>query len=404
VDLFKKVFTKRFGRNEFAALVSKALAESGTSTVGYDEENFSLHCADGSTVFLENGHASFCAAEKRDRQSVLKKFVAGSVVRESIPSDFEVARPHLVPVVRSASYFGFTYLQSQASGKNDLGLKVATHVLAGDLVTGLAYDTEHTMSFVNQVSLGKWHIGFTEAMNVARDNLRGRTDPNRMVQHAPGLFVGQWDDSYETSRMLLTDMIYRLPLYGDPVVSVPSRNQLWVTGSRNAGGIDSMIRFCQEDHFGAYPLSPYLFLLRDGQWTKFMPEAETLQGSLNAIERRRLALDYGQQKKYLEVIYEREKIDVFVASYTVFTVNATGREYSASVWSNGVDSLLPATDETILLVDPKTKDRVSVTWPIMQSVVGDMMEKRADLIPERYRVRSFPSPEKIAELRRRTVV
>jgi hypothetical protein len=65
-----------------------------------------------------------------------------------------------------------------------------------------------------------------------------------------------------------------------------------------------------------------------------------------------------------------------------------------------VDSLLPLTDEVILVIDPETKDRVSVKWSIAQSVVGRLMEKQDDLLPERYRVRSFPSQEEIAELRR----
>jgi uncharacterized protein YtpQ (UPF0354 family) len=401
LDFFKRVFPKRFGRNEYAAMVSKALSEAGVAQVRYDEEEFSIHRADGGTVFLENGHARFCAAEKRDRQSVLMEFVSGCLSFEPVPESFARARASLMPIVRSASYVSLSNLQSQSVGERRLGLEIATQTLSADLVAGLAYDTDQSLSLINHSNLEKWGTGFDEALSAARENLRDRTDPSRMVQHAPGLFVGQWDDSYESSRMLLTDLIYRLPLDGDPVVSIPSRNQFWVTGSKNSAGIDLMAQFCKGEHLGAYPLSPYLFLLCGGHWTKFRPETKTLTEMLNSIERNRMVLDYGQQKGYLESINVRDNIDIFVASYMAYTENETGREYSTCVWSNGVDSLLPQTDEIILLIDSETKERIKATWDVAQLVVGHRMEKQSDLFPERYRVRSFPSSDEISELRRR---
>ena len=402
MDLLNRLFTKRFGPDEYATLVSKALADTGVATVRYDEKSFSLHGPDGLVLHLQGGYSRFCAADSRDRHTVLMDLVSDFAAMASIPADFASAKEYLLPVVRSAAFFPLARLQSQASGKADTRLGVAAQRVADDLVVCLAYDAGGSVSYIGQKSLDRWQVGFPEALTIARDNLRERTDPSWMAQPSPGLYVGQWGDSYESSRMLLTDLIHRLPLDGDPVVSVPSRNQLWVTGSRNASGLDSTIKFCQKEHFGAYPLSPHLFVLHDREWGSFIPGFKASRDSLRHIELRRAAADYGLQKGYLDAMNEKEAKDLFVASCTVYEESVTERQYSVCIWSKGVDSLLPLTDEVILVIDPETKDRVSVKWSIAQSVVGRLMEKQDDLLPERYRVRSFPSQEEIAELRRAT--
>lgn len=400
MDLLNRLFSKHFGPDDYAALVSKALTDAGVATVRYDEKSFSLHGPDGLVLHLQNGYSRFCAAGKRDRHIVLMDFVSGFAAMASIPADFATVKAHLLPVVRSAACFPLAQLQFQASGKAGAGPSVAAQRVADDLVVCLAYDAGGSVSYIGQESLDRWQVAFPEALTIARSNLRERTDPSWMAQPSPRLYVGQWGDSYESSRMLLTDLIHRLPLDGNPVVSVPSRNQLWVTGSKNAGGLDSTIKFCQKEHFGAHPLSPHLFVLHDHQWASFIPGFKASRDSLRHIELRRAAADYGLQKGYLDAMNEKEGIDLFVASCTVYEESVTERQYSVCVWSKGVDSLLPLTDEVILLVDPETKDRVSVKWSIAQSVVGHLMEKQDDLLPERYRVRSFPSQEEIAELRR----
>jgi hypothetical protein len=245
---------------------------------------------------------------------------------------------------------------------------------------------------------------FGDVLKIAIGNLRDKTDPRRMVQRAPGLFIGQWADTYEASRLLLTDLMHRLPLDGEPVAFAPSRNQLWVTGSRNNRAIEEMLKFGQQEHFGAYPLSPHLYVLQDRQWTSFEPEPAELREGLRLLVLRRNATDYGQQKGYLEAIHKKEGADVFVSPCQVPKDSVTGRPYSICVWPKGAETLLPITDRVALLMDVATKKSIDVSWTTMQSVVGKHLEKVADLFPERYRVRSFPTEEEIATLQRAAIV
>jgi hypothetical protein len=400
LNLIKKLFNREISRSEYAALVMARLAESGMAGLEFDEANFLIAYGGDGRVFLENGYSRYVSATPKDRKTVLAQFVAGSAVKITIPTEFGAAKDNLLPIIRSASYLSLTALEMRARDLSAPDQKViASQPLANDLVVALAYDTERSISIINFETLQGWNAELGGALKAAQDNLRDATDPNALVERLPGVFVGQWNDSYESSRMLLTDMIHRLPLNGEPVAAIPCRDQFWVTGSRNREGIQSLVNVTKTDHLGAYPLSPYLFLLSDDGWTRFVPDDPELKKELESLERRRLALDYDLQKKYLEAIYERDSVDVFVASYTVYLENETARKYSTCVWSKDVDSLLPRTDEVILLVNREPMDRVKVTWATMQSVVGGLLEKQPELFPERYRVRVFPQPEKIADLR-----
>ena len=405
MGLLDKVFSRKLDRNEYAVFVSKALSKAGIDIVHYDEKEFSLRRADGFVFYLHNGYSRYCTVGKQDREAVLSSFVSAIVAMATtqIPKDPASLKASLLPVVRSTDYFALSRLQSQASGKSQTVDRTATQCLTEGVSICLAYDSPRSISILTDASLINVGLDFSGALTIARDNLRDKTDPRRMAQPEPGLFVGQWGDSYESSRMLLTDLFYRLPLYGDPVVYVPSRSQLWVTGSRNTKGIESMLRFGREDHFGAYPLSPSLFILRESQWEKYLPESSTSQDMLRHIELRRKTVDYGQQKGYLEAINRSGNINIFVSPCNFSKEGASGRPFTVCVWPKGADTLLPLTDKVALLIDPETKNHITVEWQILQSVVGHLMEKQADLSPERYRVRLFPSENEIAELRKATI-
>jgi hypothetical protein len=83
----------------------------------------------------------------------------------------------------------------------------------------------------------------------------------------------------------------------------------------------------------------------------------------------------------------------------LFTIPATGKTYSACVWSNGADSFLPQTERIKFLINPDTKETVTIPWKAAMSLVSDLIEEDPELRPRRFRVRSFPSEEQISKLR-----
>jgi uncharacterized protein YtpQ (UPF0354 family) len=405
MSFLDKVFSGKPSRADFAQMVIQAFHKAGIEKVDRSEGDFSLKVGDGATVFLGNVYANYCSASRSERQSLIAEFVAAAASipgLPSIPSDFASVKPSLMPVIRDASYFSMVRLMNSKNGKDDPEVEVLVKHLAGGLVVGLAYDTELNITSINRNSFEQWGVSLEEAFKTAKDNLWERTDPERIAGQA-GVYWGQWADSYDSSRILLTELIYRLSVDGDPVAFVPNRDQFWVTGTNDLAGLTAILKGGAESHFKqGHPLSPDLYVLVDGTWKVFVPEDQSLRDLWMTIKRQRDALDYSQQQELLNEIHEIQKIDVFVASYKIYE-RKDGSAYSACVWSNGVDSSLPQAENIAFLVDIENQEHFMVPWEAAASVVGSLLEQEADLTPVRYRARHFPSAEQLGRLRQLAV-
>jgi uncharacterized protein YtpQ (UPF0354 family) len=402
MSLLDKVFSGKPDRADFAQMIIRAFREAGIEKVEQAESDFALKVGDGATVFLGNVYSNYCTASRSVRKTVISEFVAAAASipqLPSIPSDFASAKPNLMPVVREASYYSITQLMNRKIGRNDPGTDVLAKDLAGGLVVGLAYDTERNITSINREHFEDWGVSLEEAFKAAKENLWEKTDPGRFAGEN-GVYWGEWHDSYDSSRMLLTEVIYRLSVDGDPVAFVPNRDQLWVTGTNNRAGLTSLLKAGAESHFKqGHPVSPDLYVLLDGKWNLYLPEDQSLGDLLLPIKRRRDAIDYAEQQGLLNEVHKVEDIDIFVASYKIFE-QAGGIVYSACIWTNGIDSLLPRAENIAFLVDLEGKDHFVVPWEAAVSVVGSLMEQEGDLMPPRYRVQQFPNAEQLTKLRK----
>ena len=403
MNLLDKVFSGKPSRADFAEMVVQALHKAGINKEKIDqsESDFSLKLAGGATIFLGNVYANFCSAPRSARQSILSEFIASAASipdLPSIPSDFATVKPSLMPVIRDAAYYSMIQLMNRKNGKNDPGVEVVLKNLAGGLVVGLGFDTKRNITSIDSDVFEQWGVSLDEAFKAAKDNLWERTDPNRFAGRN-GVYWGEWADSYDSSRILLTELIYRLSIDGDPIAFVPSRDQLVVTGTKNSAGLASILESGMENHFNqGHPLSPDLYVLVDGTWKVYVPEDKSLREMWMKIKRRRDAIDYSEQQKLLNEIHEIEDIDIFVASYKIYE-RKDGFAYSACVWTNGIDSSLPRSENIAFMADVENPDYFVVPWEAAASVVGNLLELEPDLAPVRYRARQFPSEEQLAKLR-----
>jgi hypothetical protein len=405
VSLLDRVFSSKPSRPRFVEIVVRALEKAGLEHVDEIAGEFALKVGDGkSTIFLSNIYANYCSAARKRRPSVLAEFVAAAVSIPSlplIPTDFASAKPGLMPAIRDAAYFNIMQLMQRKDGKADPGMEVVTKPLVGGLVVALAYDTERNITSINHESLEKWGVSLEQAFAAAKDNLWEKTDPGQVAGQG-GVYWSQWGDSYDSSRLLLTELIYRLSVDGDPVAFVPNRNELWLTGSNNSSGLAAILRDGTESHFNrGHPLSPDLYVLLDGTWKVWVPEDPSLRDAWMKIKRRRDAIDYSQQQELLNAIHERENVDLFVASYKIYE-RKDGLAYSACVWTKGVDSSLPRAENIAFMVNPEGGDHFVVPWEAAAPIVGNLLDEETEFVPVRYRVREFPGAEQIAELRRLT--
>jgi uncharacterized protein YtpQ (UPF0354 family) len=404
MGLLSKIFRREPTRDGFAQLVIRRFAKAGMSDLEYRESDFSIQRPGTSNaVFLYNVYQNYCQADPRGRTTLLNRFVSAFAADSKIPTDLESAKKTFMPVLRDFRYISLSRLALESRGTTDVHLTPELP-FAPELSVLCACDFQDSISLVNKDKLDAWGITLEDAVVTAKENLRDRTAPNGFTRLNNGVFLGSWNDSYESARLILPDYFYRLPLQGDPVAFIPNRDILFVCGELDKAGIQFILEEGAKTHFeNGYPLSPSLYVLREGHWEKFTPEDAGLQKQLLDLQRRREATDYAEQQKYLTAIYERDGKNIFVAGCQLFKEN-DGSHFTHCVWSKDVDSLLPITDELTLFLDVgvpegQSVDNIRLPWDEAQTHLGEFMEPVEGLIPGRVRVRKFPDSTLLEKLR-----
>ncbi len=129
-----------------------------------------------------------------------------------------------------------------------------------------------------------------------------------MEELAPGLYGSQWHDTYDATRILLTDLLRKLPLSGDLVVAAPTRTHLLVAGSDNrpalAALISTAVQLLDSD---PKPLSADVLQFSSNRWTEsWLCNAPDLVNARCKLLQR----DYAQQKDLLDQLNQASGTDL----------------------------------------------------------------------------------------------
>jgi hypothetical protein len=210
-----------------------------------------------------------------------------------------------------------------------------------------------------------------------------------------------WGDSYESSRILLPDLIRRLGV-DDPVAMVPFRNTLLVASARDPAAIARMfasVEAAAESNPRWLSFEPLTLAAADEQWLP-APFPGEIAERVRQLCVHNASRHYSTQKDLLEQQNERNGHDVFVASFQIVHKD-NGPRHSMSVWTEGVDAMLPTTEFVALNKPVGGKSQpVLVTWASVVAEAGHLMDDMG-LEPPRFRVRQFPEGTAFERLRRK---
>jgi hypothetical protein len=148
-------------------------------------------------------------------------------------------------------------------------------------------------------------------------------------------------------------------------------------------------------------ISGMAFRSNGDEWEVWLPsEGHPSYQAFRELHVQSLAQTYAEQKDLFDKRHEREQTDIFVATYSAIQNNTSGRIASYCMWSEGVDSLLPMTDQIFFFRPQASEDEKLAArgeWDHVQNIVGDLMEPQGTY-PERWRVREFPSTELLEKI------
>ncbi|MBV6888464.1 hypothetical protein KWH47_13030 [Xanthomonas campestris pv. spermacoces] len=402
--LLDKLLTRKPSPDAFATLFEQALRAQGyREDLAYRPDEFRLVTPHGRLINLHNAYHDYSTADRQRRADVLRSYAAAFVEEgdERRIETLEQVRPMLMPVVRHRSMLEEMRLEHVRKHGWQTPYTAVVRALSEDCVELLAIDRPDSLSTLVAGPKDAWGITFEQALAIAHDNLRDAT-PDRFVEVAAGIFRGAWQDSYDSSRVVLPDVLQRVPVKGRPLFMLPTRDCLLVVGDRDEAAMAGMLELSLEAAENGRCVSAAVFAYDDARqmvpYALTQPEHRRLQADL---QRMMDAPAYSLQKELLDKIHEANQVDIFVASFRVLEANdGSGRQFSLATWTRDVETSLPKADRIALVTlnDDRDADVVVADWDTLVAVAGELMEQEPDFHPPRFRVRGFPGEAQLQQL------
>nr|WP_308635334.1 DUF1444 family protein [Massilia brevitalea] len=357
----------------------------------FDAPNFRILMpgSEGGAVNLHNCYHDYCEASRAERRAVVDKY-SNLFVQADIPDTFEAARRNLLPVLRTGAFLQAAQLGPLAGdAKPSTGFAAAD--FSDDTVMLLAWDTEHLTRILDTSQLEKWGVSQEAASTIALDNLRDLA-PEQFVQLGANLFASDWNDAYDSSRILLPDLVHRVAGQ-HPVVMIPTRGRMLLSASHSREDLLTLVSYAQSAiETEGRRVSTLMYEYVDGKAVPYVPLDEEVARKLADLRRMALQEDYAEQKQLLDQGFEQQGTDIFVATY-MLVKGDDERIFSVSTWTAGVDALLPETDRIVLgyLDEPGREGRRwNVAWADLVAAAGHLMVRQEGYQLPRWRVRAFP--------------
>lgn len=123
----------------------------------------------------------------------------------------------------------------------------------------ISLETEISIMLPKQRYFEEWGKDFDEVFNYAIQNLEA-VNEGGYEDIFPGVWRSMWKDGYDPSRILHTDRLWDRDIKGDPVLFIPHREVLLVTGSEDEEGLEFAIDFCEDYRGLNYSISGFPFM------------------------------------------------------------------------------------------------------------------------------------------------
>jgi hypothetical protein len=400
---------ERDERDEFACSLAELLrADPRVTRVEVREEEFALEVAlpDGNNLrlFLDNYFHESAELPPGEREvEVLRRVAAALRPTEAAPT-WAAASARVLPVLRPQGFFRLDAVV--AAVKAPL---VASQPFLPYLDLALVLDEPDRMSYVTVDDLAGWGVDPERALVQAVENA-GRLPPPELDEEA-SLYSVEAGDTYESSRLAIPGLLASFAdrVEGRPIAIIPTRSRCVITGDADPIALQALAEMAQQEYDDSNrSLSPAVYTI-DGAGEVVPLELPADHPACHAVRlgHVKLALtEYGNQKETLDIVHEREGIDIFVASLTG-TIRGDGLPFTWTMWGQGIDSLLPVADLVRFMFDEADRDDAPTGFMVpfarVSKLLGAAFAPADGHRPVRYRVRNHPPDDLIERLREATV-
>jgi uncharacterized protein YtpQ (UPF0354 family) len=276
LGLLTVAHAKTLSPREFAAEFAKALSATlPSATLAFKGDfEITVKLADGkeTTAYLDNAYKTYTQDPSR-LEDVVRTYVSSvSALIEARQSEAALDRSRIVPIIKNRSWLDGVRKTVEARGKTP-----PEHVFDdfnSKLIVVYAEDGAKGIRYFSRQEFDQAGIERAGLRGLAVDNLK-RIIPKIEAQRAPAITMLTAGGDYEAS-LLLFDNIWssgQIKVDGDIVVAVPSRDALFVVGSRDLEAVAKLrvvaAKILKESPYG---ISDALFVYRNGRFTTLEPQ------------------------------------------------------------------------------------------------------------------------------------
>jgi uncharacterized protein YtpQ (UPF0354 family) len=254
---------------EFAEALRKAAPGFQVKIVQDLELKITKKGSDEHTTFLDNAYDSY-KQEPREKQDVLARYIASGIETYTAKTEI-VDKRRIVPIIKDKDWLEETNQAMLARGAK----KPLEHVFDnynGALVVVYAEDSPKNIRYLTPSDVSQLKLSRERLHAMACENLK-EILPKIELHGNNGLYTVTAGGTYEAS-LLLLDSIWNkenLPVEGEIVVAIPTRDLLLVTGSYDKEGISKLKALAKKSYDeGSYRLTQQLFVRRGGKFMSFI--------------------------------------------------------------------------------------------------------------------------------------
>lgn len=373
-------------RKRFADEVMAGLVDAGRPDYVYDSEDYGL-VSDAGVISLENLFDEYANEDEADRPAFVARAVRGFFPAE-VPTDWDKAAPDVVVTVRDRIFVELLAIRAEKP------LTLLKRPLTDDLVELVVYDGADSMQYLNEENLADWGKNADEVFLEGRKQLASRSR-DEFTEVSEGVYESPWADNHDIGRAVLFETLRKLKVRGDPVIFLPQRDHLIVTGANDPEGLEVAAELVSDRLALPRSNTGRGWRLTKSGLVPYVPSKD--EEILSVLRGEALAKDANEQKQALDEKFERDGTDIFVGT-TLFTDDDEGRQRTYCVWTKGAVSLMPKAEFVVFVdLDMPEADRVVAAglWDDVMKRVGKHVSPDDSYWPRRYKVSDFPDGKTI---------
>lgn len=393
---------------DFAGIVADRICKSVQGSLFFDKQQFALLVKDSlgrvnQKLNLNNFYKEYCRAEgATGQEGVLKQLIETQQARPKYT--FEEAIPRLFLHVRDRWTVEEWKLNFQLGriGPPDKvkNFSIPSFPLGDMFSIVVALDLPNTRMIVTSTQLDAWAQDFNAVVDIAYRNLKQRThgtfeswfDKDKQANAAHS---STWNDHYDASRILMTDMVRSLGVDGKHVVAMPTSDKLLIAGSESSFGLAVLSMEYENAKKEGRALAPFPLILENEEYLPMaLSKDNDLHSVLIRLQLEYLAGIYQMQKELLDAQHDHLMGNMTCGTYRIMQ-NQDDRLTSYTTITKGQHTLVPKADFVVFVEQtPMGREKILArgNWQRVMGIAGQLFRK-TNHFPERHAVQHFPTVE-----------